>query len=428
MSLNNLNYLLFIGGLGSLIALILYTIYRQLGSYEADAIGVDLGICQDRVKCIVSDYELNQHTLVLGTTGSGKTNTLLNIVVSCASRGLPLIYIDGKGSLALYDNLRGICNAYNRKLKVFSLNPLSINESDIGYYNPLFSGNYTQWKNKIITLMHDSSSKGQEHYTLHEEAYISLACEIIYKSGNYIDLEGFLGYLSHPLELQKLANKVDAKLALRLAGLQIKPESLDIYQILQSLYYSAYGDLFSTSNKSSSQLINLEECLVNGDIVLFLLDAASYKRDTKLLGRLLINDINHAFSSLANASKKVTGYCIFDEFASYASPNMASILSLQRENGLHGVIGTQSIQAIAKESKEVERIAVELIANCNTFIVHKLNDYKDIDLILKTVTTISPELGGVDISDIQNLAPGYTYVCRRVRHLEPLKVKIHYQG
>lgn len=409
-----------------LFIVIIYILYLQLPTNASLDDDIYLGTDKDSNHYFISDEEFNQHSLVLGTTGSGKTTTLLNIVASCAKRGLPLIYIDGKGSLSLYTKLKSICNTYNRPLKVFSLNA-SDKIVETSYYNPLFSGNYTQWKNKIVTLLQDSSSKGQEHYTLQEEAYISLVCEIIYKSGNYIDLEGFLGYLAHPLELQKLANKVDANLALRLNQTSLKIDTADIYQILQSLYYSAYGHLFSTSNKPKEQQINLEECLSNGDVVLFLLDAASYKRDTKLLGRLLINDINHAFNSLANLDKKVKAYCVFDEFASYSSPNMASILSLQRENGLHGIIGTQSIQAIAKESKEIERVAVELIANCNTYIIHKLNDYKDIELLIKTVETLSPELGGIEVSDIQSLSTGYAYICRRVIGQNPVKVKIHFE-
>lgn len=49
----------------------------------------------------LSDKASNQHMLVLGTTGSGKTITVCNIVESAIRRGLPLIYIDGKGDYDL---------------------------------------------------------------------------------------------------------------------------------------------------------------------------------------------------------------------------------------------------------------------------------------------------------------------------------------
>lgn len=53
----------------------------------------------------MSDEELNQHMLIIGTTGAGKTNTILNFVDSAISRNLPCVYLDGKGSVDLIDKL-----------------------------------------------------------------------------------------------------------------------------------------------------------------------------------------------------------------------------------------------------------------------------------------------------------------------------------
>jgi hypothetical protein len=49
----------------------------------------------------LSDQMANQHTLVLGTTGAGKTVTVCNIVESCINRQLPVIYIEGKGDYCI---------------------------------------------------------------------------------------------------------------------------------------------------------------------------------------------------------------------------------------------------------------------------------------------------------------------------------------
>ena len=100
------------------------------------------------------------------------------------------------------------------------------------------------------------------------------------------------------------------------------------------------------------------------------------------------------------------------------------------------------------ESSMVKRVAVELIANCNTFIIHKLNDPQDIDLLINTIGTkssiavthhqgtnnsdtvnnqVSISTKTVDkpllkAQDIRELQAGFGYVCRTVINLPPQKV------
>ena|GEM_PF-5351009 len=403
-----------------------------------------IGVDNNQNPFTLTYKELNQHTLVIGTTGSGKTSTLLNIVYNCCSQKLPLIYLDGKGSIKLADKISQICNQFGRTLKIFSIDP-DQNIKQLAKYNPLAYGNFTEWKNKIVTLLGEPESKGQEHYATEEQSYINLVCEILNKSGKPIDFEAFLGYLSHPEELQKLANKQNPEIASRLVKAGDANKNNDIIKTLELFYHSHYGQLFSTSVVPPQNIINLQQSILNNEIVLFLFDAASFKRDTSQLGKLVINDINSAFSGLGRSGQAIKAFCIFDEFAAYASPNMSNILAMQRDNGMHAVIGTQSIHAISQESQQVKRIAVELIANCNTFIIHKINDAHDITLLQETIgkeakyrlhsisntpdnrvtTNLSDEYI-LDGSKIRGLKPGFAYVCRTASGLKPQIVKINY--
>ena len=58
-------------------------------------------------RVLLTDADANTHTLVLGTTGSGKTVTILNLVESAIDRALPVVYIDGKGDQALAQSVIG---------------------------------------------------------------------------------------------------------------------------------------------------------------------------------------------------------------------------------------------------------------------------------------------------------------------------------
>ena len=416
--------------------------------------GIYIGVDNNNKKIIISDLEFNQHSLVLGTTGSGKTTTLMNIIDSCCRRELPLIYLDGKGSIGLIDRIKQICDKYNRTLKVFTVNPHA-NVPNLSCYNPLAFGNFSEWKNKIVTLMGEAENKGQEHFLIEEQNYINLVCEIINKSGKTIDLEGLLAYLHNPDELQKIANKISPEIGLRLLKCNQNDEkTIDIIKVLDMFYYSQYGQLFSTSGKAKDKVINIKESLEKKEIVLFLFDAASYKTDTSLLGKLVINDINNAWASFGSYGRSVKGYCIFDEFAAYASSNLSNVLALQRDNGLHAVVGTQSINAIKTDNKSLKRVAVELIANCNTYIVHKLNDPEDILLLQNAIgkyktyeanihvnssnnskykvneqTGISYRLSEefyLDGHEIRKLTPGNGFIYRGVINDIPRKIKFNY--
>ncbi|WP_366485156.1 helicase HerA-like domain-containing protein [Devosia sp.] len=47
----------------------------------------------------ITDSALNNHVLTIGTTGSGKTVTTLNLIESHIDRGLPVLILDGKGDV-----------------------------------------------------------------------------------------------------------------------------------------------------------------------------------------------------------------------------------------------------------------------------------------------------------------------------------------
>ena len=102
------------------------------------------------------------------------------------------------------------------------------------------------------------------------------------------------------------------------------------------------------------------------------------------MAKMVINDINSCFSSFKEFTKC---FCIFDEFGSYASSNLAETISLQRSQGMHAIIGTQSITTVKLKSSETRRIAEELIACCNTFIIHRVNHADDAEIFAQVIGT-----------------------------------------
>lgn len=419
---------------------------RDLGLDIAVSEHVTLGKTKGGIDVTLSDKELNQHCLIVGTTGSGKTTTILNFVESAVRRGLPVVYLDGKGSFDLVDKLSKVANHYGRVFKVFTLRPKS-NVSNLAGYNPFSSGSATEWKNRIMSLFNQSENRGQEHFSLSEQNYINFIANILSKLGKPIDLRLFLAFLENPDKLIKLAYEVDAEVAQKIVKLHEGKEVAqlvgDILKMLELFIYSDYGHLFNTT--SMDNVIKLKESITNGEIVLFMFDASAFAEDTNKVAKMVVNDLNSSFSDLSSFTKC---YCIFDEFASYASSNLAETISLHRSNGIHAIIGTQSITTVKLKSPETKRVADELIACCNTYIVQTVNHSEDAELLAQVLGTrksleitaqIDSKAGGntglgsvkqvhefkIHPQDLKDLRTGEAIVYRKVSGKSPVKTKIN---
>ena len=81
-------------------------------------------------RCHLTDADAKQHTLVLGTIGSGKTVAILNVVESAIQRQLPMVYVDGKGDYALAQRVISYATARGWPAYLFAMN------GDSCLYNP----------------------------------------------------------------------------------------------------------------------------------------------------------------------------------------------------------------------------------------------------------------------------------------------------
>ncbi len=150
----------------------------------------------------IMDAELNQHCLLVGTTGSGKTSTMLHFVESMAERNFPVVYLDGKGSSYLINKLKAIAIKHGRVFKVFTLRPgINSDLTNLAGYNPFGSGTATEWKNRIMALFTQAQNRGQEHFSLGEQNYINFVAKILYSWGKPVDLRIFLALLEQPASI-----------------------------------------------------------------------------------------------------------------------------------------------------------------------------------------------------------------------------------
>lgn len=73
-------------------------------------------------ECWVNNSQARTHFLIAGTTGSGKTMTLLGMVANALTWGSGCIYVDGKADNSLYFNIYSMARRMGREDHVYVLN------------------------------------------------------------------------------------------------------------------------------------------------------------------------------------------------------------------------------------------------------------------------------------------------------------------
>jgi len=114
------------------------------------------------------DSDLRTHMLVLGTTGSGKTEFLLGLVYNALIQNSGFIYTDGKGDVALWNNVFRLARYIGREYDLVLINFLTSGRDflDKQYdrttntMNPFALGSSGMLIELIISLMDDSGGGG----------------------------------------------------------------------------------------------------------------------------------------------------------------------------------------------------------------------------------------------------------------------------
>lgn len=330
----------------------------------------------------LTDKSANQHTLVLGTTGSGKTVTVCNIVESAINRGLPLIYIDGKGDYDLAQRVAAYAKEKERPVSVFSMKGESI------AYNPLSTGGFTSKKDRIIELREWS----EEHYKKLAEGYLQTVFKVLEKC----NLPSDLYTLSKNLDLKRLKALVRENEKSIPDAQELMDELNDQDQASKSIESliaeirnftaSEIGHLFKI--EEGKPILTLLDTLEKGGIVYFCLPALEFPSMSQTIGRLIINDLKATMAQQLGNNKKNKLYAIFDEFSVFAGEQILNVINMGRSAGIHAVLSTQTLSDIAAGRKENgDHFINQVVGNCNNFILHRQNSPDDAEKLAEMIGT-----------------------------------------
>lgn len=316
--------------------------------------GTDIGCNAKGQAVVITDEELNTHLLVVGASGSGKTNALLLLAASALRRKRPLVFIDGKGSGDLRRRLESLATAAGRPMLTWSV-------SGSTYYNPLRYGGPTELRDKII----ESEVWTEPHYRRAAENYLGELLLCMKSTGTPVTLSR-VAELLVPSALKALA---------RTLGDQSESQRLTAY--LTNLDESTRSAVAGLANRlgtlvrseagpwltAGSPEIDLLDVATNGGVVLFSLDALRFPGLVSQMSALLLLDLRTVASRLIENGSTLPCYVIIDEFTAFDGAQVLALLNKGREAGLCCVLATQDLSDVEKAGGPA--FVNQVVANTN---------------------------------------------------------------
>ncbi len=383
--------------------------------------GVLLGIDKATKKpVILTNRQLNVHTLILGTPGTGKTTTIMNIVESAAQNKLGCIFIDAKGSKGAIEKIQAIGVKYERPVRVFSLNE-GVGET----WNPLAKGNTSERRDKVIALFNYSL----DFFENMAKDYIYTAFTVWDQIGIRPNLEQFVSALD-VAELNRMIRQNNLDIDLSSFN---EEHLLGIIKPLQDIGKTLKGKLAPDPDVIGDEPIDLLESIKNGEIVVFSLQIMRYPKFVPVIGRLITLDIKTAAIDLEDHPKMT--YVVMDEFGSFANVEVVNVLNQAREFGVCAFLATQEL--IGDLGVIEKNMVNSVMGNINTIISMRQNGSESASAVsewmgtrVKTATTYQFNENGatgggtvtpdtheyvVHPNTIKNLDMGEAIICTKIQ-------------
>ena len=381
---------------------------RAAKARAATVLGLDRGKVVE-----LSDEAANTHVLVVGTTGGGKTVTVLNFVESFIERGLPVLYVDGKGDRKVGEAIIGFARTKGRPNHFFSMT----GESEA--YNPLASGSYTSKKDRLIELREWS----EPHYRKLAEGYLQMVFKVLSAIGAEVGLieladtlkrSQLIGAVREAVQNEQLSEEQAKALMAEIDEQEAAEKHVEgIAAEIRNLARSEVGHLFSGAG------LKLGPALDAGAAVYMGLSPLQYPALASLLGKLIVNDLK----ATLDPSNRRPVLVVFEEFGVFAGDQVLNVINQGRSAGVCAVLTVQSVADIGRTiATNPDHFIEQVFSNCNNYLIHRVNSAKNAEQLAAIIGTRESHQMTTQIG-----STGYTGAgsIRRTReyHVHPDKIK-----
>lgn len=379
-----------------------------------------------------SNSDMRTHALIFGSTGSGKTETLVSLAFNALVQGSGFIYVDGKGDNSLFAKIFSMVRSMGREDDLLLVNFMTGASDIIGpqekvlsnTMNPFAAGSSSMLSQLVVSLM-DSGSSGNADADMwkgraisfvealmrplvwmRDQGYLLLEAGLIRKyftldvleellyDKKVIDQNNNVSLMPEPLPFE-VRDPLENYLA-TLPGYQKAEKGKQSGKVYEQHGYitmqltrifGSLADVYAHIIRTNLAEVDFHDVVLNRRILVVLLPALEKSPDElSNLGKLIIASLKAMLASGLGSqvegsykdvierkptNSKTPFLCVLDEYGYYAVKGFAVVPAQARSLGFSVIFAGQDLPAFQKASKEE---AASICANTNIKICMKLED------------------------------------------------------
>ncbi|MCP0913196.1 MULTISPECIES: TraM recognition domain-containing protein [Legionella] len=374
--------------------------------------------------------DMRTHALIFGSTGSGKTETLVSIAFNALVQGSGFIYVDGKGDNSLYAKVFSMVRSMGREDDLLLINFMTGARDIIGpqekrlsnTLNPFCQGSSSMLTQLVVSLMGGASQSSdgdmwKGRAIAFVEALMRLLVYMRDEGAILLDADTIRNYF----DLQRLETIVIDKIFPRddqesiniesipkvvtdplrnylntLPGYNKEKKGKQVSQVFEQhgfitmqlvRAFSSLADTYGHIVRTNLAEVDFKDVVLNRRILVVLLPALEKSPDElSNLGKIIVSSLKAMMA--AGLGEEVEGdyrdvierkptnaptpfICVLDEYGYYAVQGFAVVPAQARSLGFSAIFAGQDLPAFQKASKEE---AASIGANTNIKICMKLED------------------------------------------------------
>jgi conjugal transfer pilus assembly protein TraD len=302
-----------------------------------------------------------RHTLVLGTTGSGKTVTQAWIAGRLIEAGHGAVAIDPKGDRTLRDELHRAARRTRRQFREWT-------PEGPEAYNPFAHGTDTELADKALA----GESYTEPHYLRQSQRYLGHATRALSARGGPVTLATLVEALE-PRRLEISGRGIeDEHQAQRLQDYlgSLTPEQVrGLAGTRDRLAILAESDVATwlQPHSATGPAIDLLRSVRAGDVVYFRLDADRRPLLAAMLAAAIIQDLLTVAAHQQHDPRPTL--VLVDEFSAVSPDGIARLFGRGRSAGMSLLLGTQEFADL--HPPEHPTLADQVLGNITTLIAHR---------------------------------------------------------
>ncbi len=377
-----------------------------------------------------NNNDMRTHTLVFGSTGSGKTEFLVSLAYNALIQGSGFIYVDGKGDNSLFAKIFSMTRSLGREDDLLLVNFMTGARDVVGAQekrlsntmNPFANGSSSMLTQLVVSMMSSSSNtpdgdmwKGRAISFV--EALMMILVYMRDQGKVLLDANAIRNYFNldylesividkmfprtdqEPVSLTDAPSKVMEPLynyVMKLPVYNKAKKGKQVSQVLEqhgfitmqlTRVFTSLADTYGHILRTNLAEVDFKDVVLNRRILVVLLPALEKSPDELAnLGKVIIASLKAMMASglgeevdgdyhdlvARKPTNSPTPYmCILDEYGYYAVPGFAVVPAQARSLGFSVIFAGQDLPAFQKASKEE---AASIGANTNIKIAMKLED------------------------------------------------------